>query len=316
MTLKLVTVFGGSGFLGRHFIKRLAKTGAVIRVPVRDPASAKFLRPMGDVGQIVPMTVDLRDDASVMAALDGSDTVVNLVGILAEWGRQRFQTLQAEAPGRMARAAASSGATRFVQMSAIGADAQSPSVYARTKAAGEAASRAAMPQTVVLRPSIVFGPEDQFFNRFAAMAQIAPVIPVIGAETRFQPVYVGDVAAALVAAVTDPAHAGKTFELGGPRVYSFRALVELTLATIGRPRRIFEVPFEPASLLGAVLEHLPGAPLTRDQVRLLERDNVVADGALTLADLGIEPVAVETIIPTYLDRFRAGGRFASQRRIV
>lgn len=316
MSLKLVTVFGASGFIGRHLIRRLAKTGAVIRVPTRDPVSSKLLRPMGDVGQIVPMRVDLRDAASVAAAVDGADSVVNLVGILAEWGGQRFVPLQAEAPGLMARAAAVSETARFVQVSAIGADTASAALYARTKAAGEEAARAAMPQTVVLRPSIVFGPEDQFFNRFAAMAQLAPVIPLVGAETHFQPVYVGDVADAIMAALTNSATAGKTYELGGPRVYTLRQLIELMLVTIGRERKIIDLPAEPALLLATLLERLPGTPLTRDQVKLLQHDNVVADGTLTLADLGIEPSSVEAVIPTYLDRFRTGGRFSNTRRLA
>jgi uncharacterized protein YbjT (DUF2867 family) len=315
MALKAVTVFGGSGFIGRHLIKRLAKTGAIITVATRRPEGAKFLKSMGDVGQIVPIAVDIFNDADIATAVAGADAVVNLIGILAEGGKQRFKTVQGDAPGRIARAAADAGVKHFVQVSAIGADAQSPSAYASSKATGEAGVREAFPKAVILRPSIVFGPEDQFFNRFAAMAQIAPALPLIGGGlTKFQPVYVGDVAEAIMAALLNGDAAGKTYELGGPRVYSFKELLELILSLIKRKRPLITLPWGLATLQASVLELLPGAPLTRDQVTLLKRDNVVQAGALTLADLSIPATAVELIVPSYLDRFRLGGRFSTIRR--
>ncbi len=312
MAARVVTVFGGSGFIGRTLVKRLAKTGAVIRVPVRNAERAKLLKPMGDVGQITPVRIDLRSDAEIQAAVTGSDAVVNLIGILYEGGGNRFAAIQAEAPGRMAAAAAAAGITRFVQLSALGADAASASVYARTKAAGEAGVRAALPSAVILRPSIVFGPEDGFFNRFAALAQFLPALPLIGGgHTRFQPVYVGDVADAIMAGLEAPGLAGKTYELGGPKVYSFKELMGLTLAEIQRDRMLVPVPFFIAALQAIPLEFLPVPPLTRDQVKLLKHDTVCSAGAPGLRELGIAPTAVEAIIPTYLDRFRPGGRFAT-----
>jgi uncharacterized protein YbjT (DUF2867 family) len=311
MAARVVTVFGGSGFIGRTLIKRLAKTGAVIRVPVRNPERAKVLKPMGDVGQITPFRIDIRSAHEIAAAVAGADVVVNLIGILYERGVSRFALAHAEAPGRMAAAAQHAGATRFVHVSAIGADPAAPAAYARSKAAGEAAVRAALPKAVILRPSIVFGPEDDFFNRFAALAQFVPALPLIGGgHTRFQPVYVGDVADAIMVALGDPATDGRTFELGGPRPYSFKALMELMLGEIHRRRLLVPLPFGLAALQAAVLELLPVPLLTRDQVKLLARDNVVGSGALTLRDLGIAPTALEAILPTYLDRFRPGGRFA------
>jgi len=308
---QVVTVFGGSGFIGRTLVKRLAKTGAVIRVPCRNPEAAKVLKPMGDVGQITPLRIDLQADADIAAAVAGADTVINLIGILYERGASRFDTVQGRAPGRIAAAAAAAGARHVVHVSALGADPSSPAHYARSKAAGEAALRAGFPGAVILRPSIVFGPEDQFFNRFAAIAQVSPALPLIGGgHTRFQPVYVGDVADAIMAALADPAAAGKTFELGGPKIYSFRELMALMLAIIGRRRMLIPVPFGLAALEATFLELLPEPLLTRDQVRLLQRDVVVSPGAPGLADLGVAQTAVEAILPTYLDRFRAGGRFA------
>ncbi len=318
---RVVTVFGGSGFVGRTLIERLAKTGAVIRVPVRNPERAKILKPMGDVGQITPFGIDIGSDDAVAAAVAEADAVVNLIGILYERGASRFALVHGEAPGRMARAARQAGARRFVQVSAIGADPESPSAYARSKAAGEAAVRVALPSAVILRPSIVFGPEDDFFNRFAALAQLMPALPLIGGgHTRFQPVYVGDVADAIMVALdaaspNAPATDGRTYELGGPRTYSFKDLMALMLAEIHRRRLLIPLPFALASLQALILELLPVPPLTRDQVALLKRDNVVGAGALTLRDLGIAPTALEPILPTYLDRFRPGGRFAPATRV-
>ncbi len=311
MALRIVTVFGGSGFIGRHFIKRLARTGAVIRVPVRRAEAAKFLKPMGDVGQITPLPVDVTDEAATAAAIAGADAVVNLVGITAEGGRFRFDAVHVEAAQRIARLAAAAGVRRLVHMSGIGVDPQSPSRYVRSKAAGEAAVRTALPAATVLRPSIVFGPEDGFFNRLAAMARIAPVMPVFdGGRARLQPVFVGDVADALMAVLERPDSGGRVFELGGPRIYTMRALVELTLRETGRHRPLVFVPTALAALAAGLAERLPAPPLTRDQLYLLTHDNVVPAGAATLDDLGVLPTAVESIVPTYLDRFRKGGRFA------
>lgn len=305
MAARLITVFGGSGFIGRYLVQRLARRGWQIRVAVRHPAQALFLKPLGDVGQITPVPASLRHEGSIRAAVAGSDAVVNLVGILYQRGRQGFAEIHAEGARRVAEAARAAGAERLVQMSALGADPSSPSDYARSKAAGEAAAAAAFPGASIVRPSVVFGPEDGFFNRFAALARYSPVLPLIGGgHTRFQPVYVGDVADALLRIVEDPACAGRTYELGGPQVYSFRELMELTLETICRDRWLIPVPFWLASLQATFLGLLPSPPLTRDQVRLLQRDNVVSPGAPGLAELGIAPTAAEVIIPTYLDIYR------------
>lgn len=305
MAARLITVFGGSGFIGRYLVQRLARRGWQIRVAVRHPAQALFLKPLGDVGQITPVPASLRHEGSIRAAVAGSDAVVNLVGILYQRGRQGFAEIHAEGARRVAGAARAAGAERLVQMSALGADPSSPSDYARSKAAGEAAAAAAFPGASIVRPSVVFGPEDGFFNRFAALARYSPVLPLIGGgHTRFQPVYVGDVADALLRIVEDPACAGRTYELGGPQVYSFRELMELTLETTCRDRWLIPVPFWLASLQATFLGLLPSPPLTRDQVRLLQRDNVVSPGAPGLAELGIAPTAAEVIIPTYLDIYR------------
>jgi uncharacterized protein YbjT (DUF2867 family) len=310
----IVTVFGGSGFIGRYVVQRLARDGWTIRVAVRHPARAGFLKPLGNIGQITPLCVPLQDPDAVAAALSGADAAVNLVGILFESGRQRFQAVQAEGAGTIASAAAAAGVGSLVHLSAIGAAPDSPSAYARSKAEGEAAVRAAFPEAVILRPSVVFGPEDSFFNRFAEMARFSPALPLIGGgRTRFQPVYVGDVAQAAVTALTDPDCRGKLYELGGPKVYSFRELMELLLKAIGRKRALVNLPFGLARLQATFLELLPKPPLTRDQVTLLRSDNVVSPDALTLRDLGIEATAPEAVIPTYLDRYRPGGRFGRVR---
>ena len=322
MTPSMVTVFGGSGFLGRHLVQRLAATGARVTVAVRNPESALFLKPMGDVGQITPVGADVRDGPAVVAAVQGADWVVNLVGVLYETRRQSFSAIHAQGAERIAKAAKAAGAKRLVHVSAIGANRHSSAAYARSKAAGEAAVAAAYPAATILRPSIVFGPEDDFFNRFAAMARVSVALPLFGGgETRFQPVYVGDVAAAVVKALTDEGTAGTTYELGGPRVYSFRQLMELILAEIGRKRILLPLPFFVADAMGSVadamvtvLQSLPlpfevAPPLTGDQAKLLRYDNVVSGDAPGLADLGIALTACEIIIPTYLDRFRRHGRF-------
>lgn len=316
MAQGIVTIFGGSGFIGRYVVQRLARQGWVIRVCVRNPAEAAFLKPTGDVGQITPLRVPMQDEAAVRAAVEGSDAVINLVGLLFEKGRQRFEAVHVEGAKRVAEAAAAAGAKHFVQVSAIGADPKSLADYARTKAAGEEAVRAAMPQAVVIRPSIVFGPEDGFFNLFAGLSGIAPFLPLVGGgKTRFQPVYVGDVADAVVAGLTSEAAAGKTYELGGPRIYTFKELLQIMLAEIGRKRLLIPVPYWAASIQATFLELMPKPLLTRDQIRLLKVDNVVSDGALTFADLGITPTALEAILPTYLDRYRRHGRYTTRQQL-
>jgi len=311
-----VAILGGAGFIGRYVVKRLAERGDVLTVGGRTAAAAKFLKLKGDVGQVGLVNLGIDDERLLAAFVANTDTVVNLVGILSENGRQRFDMAHHVGPARLARLAREAGALRFVHLSAIGADPRSPSAYARTKAAGEEAVRDAFPTATILRPSIVFGPEDQFFNRFAALATISPVLPLIGGgETRFQPVYVGDVADAVVRCIDDSATAGRTFELGGPTVYSFRALIELLLEQIRRKRILIDIPFGLAALQARLMSILPDPPLTPDQVEMLKRDNVVSSGALTLAALGITPTPVEAILPSYLDRFRRGGWYARDHAV-
>ena len=305
-TRSVATVFGGSGFLGRYIVKRLAAAGHVVRVAVRDTEAAGFLKSMGAVGQIVPLAASIVREADVARAVDGADIVVNTVGILVEQHQGDFQALQADGAGRIARASVAAGVGRLVHLSAIGADADSHSEYARTKASGEAQMRAAFPDVTILRPSLVFGFEDQFFNRFGAMASLSPVMPVIAGETRFQPVYVGDVADAVMAALADPASKGVTFELAGPRVWRFRDLLAWILETTGRHRLLLNFPMPIARIQASIMERLPGKPLTRDQLILLAKDNV-ATGLPDLAALGITATPVEQVVPAYLKRFRPGG---------
>jgi uncharacterized protein YbjT (DUF2867 family) len=312
MARGLVTVFGGSGFIGRYVVRNLARAGWQVRVAVRRPDEALFLKTAGDVGQVTPVAANIRDDKSVAAAVSGADAVINLVGILYEGGRQKFEAVQGDGAKRLAASARAAGARRFIQISAIGADANSESAYARSKAAGEAGVAGAFPGATILRPSIVFGPEDDFFNRFAKMAMISPALPLIGGgKTRFQPVYVGDVAAAVAKALEDAGTIGKTYELGGPRVYTFQELLRLMLTEIGRSRALIPMPFALATLKASVLQLLPVPPLTVDQVRLLKHDNVVAPQALTFKDLGLEAIAVEAVLPTYLDRYRPRGHYST-----
>jgi NADH dehydrogenase len=307
-------VLGGSGFIGRYVVKRLAARGDVVPVGCRNAEQAKFLRPMGDVGQVQPLNVAIDDERVLPAFLAGGGAVVNCVGILRESGLQTFERLHHTGPAVLARIARDAGVDRFVHLSAIGADSRSTSAYGRTKAAGEAAVRDAFPTVTILRPSVVFGPEDQFFNRFAAMAMFMPALPLIGGgETRFQPVYVGDVADAVIRCLEDPATIGRTYELGGPRLYTFRELLELLLQEIRRKRPFIDLPFSVAALQARLMSILPNPPLTPDQVELLKGDNVVSPGALTLSTLGITPTAIEAILPTYLDRFRRGGWYERQR---
>ena len=313
---KLVTIIGGSGFVGRYIARRMAKEGWRVRVAVRRPNEAIFVRPYGVVGQVEPVACNIRDDASVRAAVHGADAVVNCVGILAPSGRNTFDSVQADGAARVARIAAEQGAATLVQISAIGASAESDSHYARSKAAGEAAVLAAFPGAVILRPSIIFGNEDGFFNRFGAMATKGPILPVVGAGTKFQPVYVDDVAQAAVKAVLGQAAPG-VYELGGPDVRSFRELMVEMLAVIKRRRLVLGVPFWVGSILAGVLDVVQAVSLgliantvlTMDQVRNLKRDNVVAPGAKGLADLGITPTPMEAVLPEYLWRFRPAGQY-------
>ena len=307
MRSRLITIFGGTGFIGRHVVRRLAARDVRIRVVSRNwRVHGRVLQPMGDVGQIVGGPVDLSSEPAIAQLLAGSDAVINLIGILYETKRRTFTEVQGELPGRIARAAVAAGITRMVQVSAIGADPDSRSAYARSKAQGEQAVRAALPTATILRPSIVVGPEDGFFNRFAAMARLLPALPLIGGgRTRFQPVWVGDVADAIVAALEREDARGETFELGGPKVYSFAELMRYMLTVVGRRRLLVPLSFELATLQARVLELLPEPPLTRDQVELLKTDNVVGPHARTLADLGITPTPIELVVPDYLVRYRA-----------
>ncbi len=303
---KIATVFGGSGFLGRHVVRRLAAEGYIVRIAVRDTEGAKFLRPMGAVGQIVPLYAPVELEADAARAVAGAELVVNLVGILSESRKGDFNRIHAQGAGRVARLAAAAGVAQFIHVSAIGADAASPSAYGRSKAAGEQAVRAAFPSAAILRPSILFGAEDDFFNRFAAMAVTLPIIPIVHAATKLQPVYVDDVAAAVLAARA-PEAAGKIYELGGAEQKTFRELVALTLAYTGRHRAILGLPVGVARLLAC----LPGVPLTNSQINMLARDNVVAPGVHGLAALGIVPTLMEMVLPQYLARYRAGGKGAN-----
>ncbi len=317
----LVTVFGGSGFIGRHVVRALARRGYRIRVAVRRPDLAGFLQPLGGVGQIHAVQANVRNRDSVGRAIEGAEAVVNLVGILYESGRQSFEAVQAFGPGAVAAAAKEAGIGRMVQVSAIGADAGSASEYARTKAAGEVAVREALPGAVIVRPSIVFGPEDDFFNRFAALARISPVLPLIGGgRTRFQPVYAGDVAEAIARGVDGNLKAGAAYELGGPEILTFEQVLRYILEVTDRRRLLAPLPFEIAKLKAWFLQLLPNPLLTVDQVRLLATDNVVSDEAIregrTLQGIGIDPQAIETIVPSYLARYRKAGQFSAPDRTL
>jgi NADH dehydrogenase len=326
---RIITVFGGSGFIGRHLVRALAREGWRIRVATRRPDLSFHLQPLGQVGQINAVQANLRYPDSLAAALRGADAAVNLVGILAPWGKQTFDSVQAEGAGAVARAARDAGISNFIHISAIGADSSSPSAYARTKGEGEAAVRAAMPSAIILRPSVVFGPEDQFFNRFATMARALPVLPLIGGgATRLQPVYVGDVAKTAARLLGGAGQEGATYELGGPAVMTMRDVMEFTLATIQRRRLLAPLPFGAAAALGSVTELLNKLLLgilpaefvfTADQVELLKRDNLVSEQASAegraLAGLGIAPESIESIVPTYLYRFRKTGQYADQRAV-
>lgn len=317
----LATVFGGSGFVGRYAVAALAKRGWRLRAAVRRPDLAGFLQPAGLVGQIYPVQANVRYPDSIARALQGSKAVVNTVGVLTSSGRQSFRAIHVDGARAIAKAAREAGVERFVHISAIGADRKAKSTYARSKGEGEAAVLEEFPDAVILRPSIVFGPEDEFFNRFAAMARISPFLPLIGGgHTRFQPVFVGDVAGAVAACLAGEAKPGAVYELGGPEVLTFRQLLDLTQKWANRDRFYLHLPFWLAKLQALLTWPLPNAirPVTYDQVRLLQSDNVVSDKAKsekrTLSGLGITtPHGVAAIVPTYLERFRPRGQFASYR---
>ena len=310
----LVTIIGGSGFVGRHVVRALARRGYRLRVAVRRPDLAGHLQPLGRSGQIVPVQANVRYPASLAAACEGAEAVINLVGILYSRGAQSFDAVHVFGAEASAKAAKAAKARTFIQMSALGANAKSASAYARSKAEGEARAKAAFPGATIVRPSIVFGPEDDFFNRFAAMARFSPVLPLIGGgHTRFQPVYAGDVAQGFAQLVEIPEFSGRTYEFGGPEVFTFRQILEYTLATVERRRLLLSVPWGVARMKAAVLGLLPKPMLTMDQVELLKSDNVVGKGAAsagaTLQDLGISPTGIEAIVPAYLYRFRRAGQF-------
>ncbi len=327
MKKRTITVFGGSGFVGRHLARRLAADGWIIRVAVRDPEDAAYMKPMGDIGQIVPVATNVLNEESVIRAVEGADCVVNLVGILSQWGTQKFENIHVTGAANIAKAAKAAGASRMVHISAIGADEASNSVYGRTKAAGEAAVREAFPEVVILRPSVIFGPEDGFFNLFAGLSRYTPVLPVFGCPvmpkltwfsdqgalhcdiygdggTKFQPVFVGDVADAIVASLKSSDAAGMTYELGGPQVYSSKEIMELLLKHIQRKRWLIPIPFFWLTFYAWFLEKWPETILTRDQVRQLMVDNVVGESAKGLADLGVSATGADAILPNYLTRFQ------------
>jgi NADH dehydrogenase len=312
---KLVTIYGGSGFVGRYIARRLAQAGWRVRVAVRRPNEAMHVRPYGVPGQVEPVLCNIRDDASVRAAMLGADAAVNCVGTFDRGGRNNFNAVQAEGAARIAKIAAEQGVARLVHLSAIGADHASASAYARSKAAGEAGIQSHFPQAVILRPSVIFGGEDQFFNRFAGMTRFSPILPVVGGETRFQPVYVDDVAQAAAKAVMGAVEPG-IYELGGPEVATFREWMQVMLGIIRRRRLIVGIPFGVASVMAAGMELVQTVTLglvppqiTRDQVRSLRVDNVVSADARSFADLGIDPVAPEAVLSDYLWRFRPAGQY-------
>ena len=326
MARKIITVFGGSGFIGRHLVRRLAAKGYAVRAAVRDVEGAAHLKPMGDAGQVVAWPTDIKNLASVRAAIEGSYAVINLVGILSPWGKQTFDAVHVEGARNVATVASALGIKRLIHMSALGASLKSESRYAQTKAMGESAVSDIYPSATIMRPSVVFGPEDRFFNIFASLTRFSVTLPVIGAPIipkielggehgisidffgkggpAFQPVYVGDVAEAMVNALEDSSTAGQTYELGGPAQYSFKALMEIILSVTGRSRILMPVCFTAAELVGFFIEKLPKPWLTRDQVALMHDDNVLSGDLPGLSDLGVQSHTVEAVLPTYLDRFR------------
>ena len=315
---KLVTIYGGSGFVGRYIARRMAQDGWRVRVAVRRPNEALFVRTYGVVGQVEPVLCNIRDDASVRRVMRGADAVINCVGTFDARGKNNFDAVQADGAARIARIAAESSVGQMVQISSIGADAASKSAYSQTKAKGEAAVLAAFPTAVILRPSVIFGEEDGFFNRFAGMTRFGPILPVVGADTRFQPVYVDDVAKAAAMGATGDAVPG-IYELGGPEVATFRDLMKMMLGMVQRRRLVLNIPFFVANVMAAGFDFVSfvtgglvaNKVLTRDQVKGLRGDNVVGEGGKTFADLGIRPVAMEAVLPEYLWRFRPSGQYSA-----
>ena len=312
---KLVTIYGGSGFVGRYIARRMAKAGWRVRVAVRRPNEAIFVKPYGVVGQVEPVLCNIRDDQSVASVMAGADAVVNCVGILSKNGKNTFESVQAEGATRIARIAAEQGVETMVHLSAIGADAAADSLYQQTKAEGESGVLEHMPNAIILRPSVIFGAEDEFFNRFAGMTRLGPILPVVGGNTRFQPVYVDDVAHAAELALLGQASAG-VYELGGPDVHSFRELMRKMLGVIHRQRLVLNMPFWVARIMGFAFDManaasfgLVPAMVTRDQVKNLKNDNVVSEDALGFDDLGIEPVALDAVLPEYLWPYRPSGQY-------
>jgi NADH dehydrogenase len=311
----LVTVFGGSGFVGGQVVRALAKAGHRVRVAVRQPNLAYKMRMLGDVGQIEVVQANVRNPASVARALNGAEACVNLAGVLWESGRQKFQSLHVMSAQSVAQAAANAGVKHLVHVSALGAKADSDSKYYRTKAEGEAAVRAAFPGATIVRPSLVFGVDDKFFNKFAQIAALSPIMPLVGGDTRIQPVFVGDVAAVIAKAAASPAAVGVTYELGGPTVYTMREILRLILTETGRDRPLLPLPWPVASLIGSLGDVMAGIiplapPLTSDQVEMLKTDNVADGGLPGLAEAGVIPTAVEAVVPSYLYRYRKGGQYA------
>ena len=317
MASELITVFGGSGFIGRYIVKNLVAAGNRVRVAVRNPNQALFLRPMGDVGQVVPVQANIRDDASVAAAVSGADAVVSTVGTYRQRGKQTYQAVHVEGARRIAAAATETGAKRLVHVSGIGTDSDSPSRYVRSKTAGEAAIRENFSGATIVRCSVVFGREDSVLNRLAALSRLSPVIPLFGntpmdaGSSKTQPVYVGDIAEAVRCILAEESTAGQVFELGGPQVMTYRELVETVLREADRRRILVPLPFGVAKAMASILEVvLPISPISRDEVILLEADNIVREGVPGFADLDIEPTALSAIAPGYLRRFRRGSAAA------
>ncbi len=299
-----VTVFGGIGFVGRYVVRELVAAGAAVRVAVRHPERGAFLKSMGEVGQVSLVRADILNEASVVSAVDGARAIINTIGILVEGRHQRFDDIHVKGAGMIAAASQSNGIEHIVHISAIGADIEAPAKYSRSKGAGENAVKLYVPGAVILRPSVVFGAEDKFFNRLAFLARVLPIMPLIEGETKLQPIYVVDLAKAVVASLTKAGATGETFELGGPRVYRFREVMELVFDQLGRKRMLLPVPRGLAASVAAILEWLPNPPLTRDQLRLLRNDNVVGENVKTLSDLGVEATPPAVVLPTYLGRFR------------
>ncbi len=312
---KIITIFGGSGFLGSVVAQRLLRCGYRVRVAVRYPDRAGDVLTGGDVGQVAAIPCDIKSDADVAAAVDGAYGVVNCVGILYPSGKQKFATVQAQAAGRIAQLANRAGVQRLVHVSAIGADEGSKSRYGASKGLGEALVRGTFDGSVILRPSIIFGRGDSFFNRFAKMSQGIFPVPLVGEFVKMQPVYVGDVAEAVVVGLEDSSCAGRVYELGGEDVATFKALLDLIGEYTGREMRYVRIPIWAAKIMGVFAGLLPKPPITRDQVIMLEQDNVVAEGALGLADLGIEPTSLHAILPTYMDIYTETGQYSKYREV-